>query len=117
MQYTLMVKFIIKLLLVAGSLLVAEHFVDGFTVDSFWPTAFVAACFLGIINTIIKPILKLFALPITILTLGLFSLLINILLFWMLTFVPGIEIDGFFAAVWGLFIVSIAGWIIEIIFD
>lgn len=110
-----MIKFIVKLLLVAGSLLVADYFVSGFTIDEFWPTAVLAAIVLGLLNGIVKPVLKLFALPVTILTLGLFGLLINILIFWMLAFMPGVTIDGFMSALWALVVVSIVGWIIDIL--
>ena len=111
-----MIKYIIKLLVVAGALLCAQYFVDVIIVDSFWPTALLAAFIFGILSITIRPILKLFALPITFVTLGLFGLLINIFVFWLLTFVPGISIDGFMSAVWGLIIITVVGWIADLIF-
>ena len=108
-------RYVIKLLLVAGSLLIASHFVDGFTIDNFWPTAIIAALVLGFLNCVLRPILKIFSLPINMITLGLFGFLINIFIFWLLTFVPGVAIDGFFAAMWGVIIVSIMGWVIDMI--
>ncbi len=102
-------------MVVAGSLLLAQHFVDGITVDSFWPTAILAAFIFGVLSVTVRPLLKLFALPITFLTLGLFGLLINILVFWLITFVPGMTIDGFMPAVWGLIIVTVVGWIADAI--
>ena len=102
-------RFVIKLLLVAGSLLLASRIVEGFTIDHFWPTAVIAAFVLGFLNSVIKPVLKIFSLPITILTLGLFGVVVNVLVFWMLTLVPGVTIDGFFAALWSVLIVSIMG--------
>jgi len=110
-----MIKYVIKLLVVAGSLLLAQHFVDGITVDSFWPTAVLAAFIFGVLSVTVRPLLKLFALPITFLTLGLFGLLINILVFWLITFVPGMTIAGFMPAVWGLIIVTVVGWIADAI--
>ena len=110
-----MITYIIKVVLVAASLLVAAHFVDGITIDRFWPTAVIAAVILGFLNTVIKPIISLFALPITILTLGLFSVVINVIIFWLLAFVPGVSIDGFFAALWGALIVAITGGIINVL--
>jgi len=110
-----MVKYIIKLLIVAGALLLAERFVDGITVDSFFPTAVLAAFILGVLSVTVRPLLKLFALPITFITLGLFGLLINILVFWLITFVPGMTIDGFIPAMWGLIIVTVIGWIADAI--
>jgi len=84
-------------------------------VDSFWPTAVLAAFVFGILSVTVRPILKLFAFPITFITLGLFGLLINILVFWLIAFVPGMTIDGFMPAVWGLIIVTIVGWITDAI--
>ena len=110
-----MIKYIVKLLAVATALLLAEYFVDGIHVDNFWPTAVLAAFVLGLLSTILKPILKILALPITILTLGFFGLLINILIFWLITFVPGVTISGFMSALWGLIIVTVVGWIADTI--
>ncbi len=110
-----MVKYIIKLLVVAGALLVAEHFVSGITVDSFWPTAVLAAFIFGLLNVTVKPILKILAFPITFISLGFFGLLINILVFWLITFVHGVTIDGFVPAMLGLIIVTIVSWVADII--
>ncbi len=114
-KYAYYMRYVIKLLLVAGSLLVASHFVDGITIDRFWPTAIIAALVLGFLNSVLRPILKTLSLPINVLTLGLFGFLINIFIFWLLTFVPGVAIDGFMAAMWGVIIVSIMGWVIDMV--
>jgi putative membrane protein len=111
-----MVKYIIKILVVAASLLVAEHFVEGIVIDNFWPTAVLAAVVFGILGITVKPLLKLFSLPITVMTLGLFGFLINILVFWLIAFVPGITIGGFANAFWGLIIVTVAGWLVDMVF-
>jgi len=84
-------------------------------VESFWPTAVVAAFIFGVLSVTVRPLLKLFALPITFITLGLFGLLINILVFWLITFVPGVTIDGFVPAVLGLIIITIVSWITDAI--
>ncbi|MEN8252164.1 MAG: phage holin family protein [Patescibacteria group bacterium] len=110
-------KYIIKLLVVAGALLLAQQLVSGFSVDSFWPTAVLAAFVFGLLSITVEPILKLFALPITVLTLGLFGLVVNILVFWMLTWMPGVSIDGFMSAMWALIIVSICGWIADAVLN
>jgi putative membrane protein len=109
-------KYIVKLLVVAGALLLAAQIFNGITVDNFWPSAVVAALVMGVLNVTVKPIIHLFALPVTILTLGLFSLVINIVIFWLITFLPGVSISGFFSALGGLLVVSIAGWIADMIF-
>ena len=71
-----------------------------------------AALLLGVINAVVRPILVILTLPITILTLGLFLLVINALTLEMTAFfLHGFHVHGFFAAFWGALIVSIAGWI------
>jgi putative membrane protein len=75
-------------------------------------TALIAGACLGFINMIIKPILTLVTLPINLLTLGLFSIILNGLLFWALTaIVPGFIITTFTAALIGAFIVACINWI------
>jgi putative membrane protein len=71
-----------------------------FTIESFW-WALLAAVILSILNLLIKPLLHLISLPITILTLGLFSLIINGFLFWLVILIlrPHIDIANFWVAV------------------
>lgn len=91
-------QLITYLLVNAFAIFVAAQVLSGVHVDSFW-TAIVVAIFLGIVNTIIKPILVFLTLPITILTLGLFTFVINALLVLLVTkIVPGFHVDGFWWA-------------------
>lgn len=79
--------------------------VQGFT------TALVAALVLGLINTLIRPLLVLLTLPVTVLTLGLFIFVINGLLFWFVgSFVKGFTVDGFWAGVFGAIAYSVISW-------
>ncbi|MFA5985874.1 MAG: phage holin family protein [Parcubacteria group bacterium] len=110
-------KFIIKLCAVAAALLLAARYVDGITIENFWPSAVLAAVIFGVLNAVVKPVVKLFALPVSILTLGVFSLVINVVIFWLITFVPGVTISGFMPALWGLIIVSVVAWIVDLIFS
>ncbi|MBP6866075.1 MAG: phage holin family protein [Candidatus Pacebacteria bacterium] len=104
-------KFILKWLIVALSVLGAAYVVPGIDVDSFY-IALIVALVWGLVSFFIKPILQILALPITILTLGLFSLVINGLLFWFVaSFIEGFHVDGFFAAVLGALAVAILSWI------
>ncbi|MCL4319454.1 MAG: phage holin family protein [Firmicutes bacterium] len=78
----------------------------------------VAALALGFVNIFIKPIVKLLTLPINLLTFGLFGLVVNALMLWLVSsFVPGFVVNGFGAAFWGAIILSIisgvVGWIIR----
>ena len=94
----------------AAALLALKYILPSITVDSF-VTALIVALVLGFINTIIRPIFVILTLPVTIVTLGLFLLVINGLLFWAVgSFVPGFHVDGFWAGVFGAIIYSIISW-------
>ena len=104
-------KIIIKLLFTALALLLAAYLVPGIVVASFY-TALIIAVSLAVVNLIFKPILILLTLPINILTLGLFTFVINALLFWFLsTIVKGFYVEGFAAAFLGALIVSVVSYI------
>ncbi len=97
-------NLIIRLLVTAVVTYFLTKFLDGVHLDNF-TTAIFFAIVLSIVNLIIKPILKILGLPITILTLGLFSLVINALMVLIADyFIEGMEIDGF----WWALIFSIA---------
>ena len=77
-------------------------------------TAFEAALVFGFVNAIIKPVIGLVALPVNILTLGLFSFFVNAALFWMTSiFVPGFHVGSFFAALFGSIVMAIFAPIIH----
>jgi putative membrane protein len=79
-----------------------------------WLSAAIAALVLGLVNTIVKPILVVLTLPVTILTLGLFLLVLNALLFWGVSeVIKGFHVDGFWAAVIGALLYSIIGWLLS----
>ena len=71
----------------------------------------VAALVLGLVNTVIRPVLVLLTLPVTVLTLGLFIFVINGLLFWFVgSFIQGFHVAGFWSAVFGAILYSIISW-------
>ena len=73
--------------------------------------ALVAALVLGLVNTLVRPLLVLLTLPVTVLTLGLFILVINGLLFWAVgSFVPGFQVAGFWPGVIGALVYSVISW-------
>ena len=66
---------------------------------------------LGLINTLVRPVLVLLTLPVTLLTLGLFIFVINGMLFWFAgSFVAGFRVDGFWAGVFGAIVYSMISW-------
>ena len=97
-------NMIIRLLVTAIVAFLLTKVLTGVHIDGF-TTALVFALILGVLNLIVTPILKILGLPLTILTLGLFSLVINaIVVLFAANFVDGMSIDGF----WWAFIFSIA---------
>lgn len=91
-------KLILRWFVNAVTLLAATQIITGFHVSSFY-AALVAALVLGLLNAIIRPILILLTLPVTIVTLGLFTFVINGALVWfMATFVKGVSVEGFLPA-------------------
>ena len=87
--------------------MLAAYILPGITVSSIY-IALMVALLLGIANTFVRPVLFILTLPITILTLGLFTLVINGLVFWWLSsFVDGFHIDGFWYAMLGALLVSV----------
>lgn len=110
-----MIKIILKWLALAAAVLAAAYLVPGISVASF-QVALLVAIVLGFINIFIKPILGILTLPINFLTLGVFGLILNVLLFWAITLiVPGFTISGFLAALLGSLVVSVIMWIVDIV--
>jgi putative membrane protein len=73
--------------------------------------ALIAALVLGFINTLVRPVLALLTLPITVLTLGIFYLVLNGLLFWLASaLLPGFHVEGFWSAVFGAVLYGVITW-------
>lgn len=94
----------------ALSLLALPYLFESIRVEGFY-TAMIVALVLGFINTVIRPVLIVLTLPINIVTLGLFTFVINGLLFWFVaSFVKGFYVAGFWPAVWGAIVYSLISW-------
>jgi len=106
-------KLIVRWLLLAAALLLVAYLYPGVAVSSFG-VAMIAALVLGLLNTVVRPLLVLLTLPVTLLTLGLFLFVINALLFWAAAGVlEGFNVSGFTAALIGSLIYSICGMVID----
>lgn len=102
---------ILKWLLSAAALLGVAYIYGGVSVSSF-STALLAALVIGLLNMLVRPVLVLLTIPITLLTLGLFLFVINALLFWFAgDILSGFRVDGFFAALFGSIVYSLASWL------
>ena len=96
----------------AAALMLLPYVITAIRVDSF-VTALIAALFIGLINAVIRPLAILITLPVNILTLGLFTLVINALLFWFVgSVVSGFVVAGFWAAFFGALLYSIISYAI-----
>ena len=99
---------LLRWLISTAALFAVPYIVPGVSVGNIW-NAIVAAAVIGLINLLIRPILLIFTLPINMLTLGLFTLVVNAVLFWFAsTIVDGFEVNGFLAA----FLGALAYWLI-----
>ena len=107
-------KLIIRWLLLAAALLLVAHLYPGVRVSSFG-SAMIAALVLGLLNTLVRPLLVLLTLPVTLLTMGLFLFVINALMFWSAAEVlSGLSVTGFGAALVGSLIYSLCGMVIDV---
>ncbi len=108
-------KFFAKTIATAVAVLFAAYILKGVHIDS-TATALIVAVVLGLLNSFIKPILIILTIPITIVTLGLFLLVINIIIVkWAAGLVPGFTVDGWFSALIFSLVVSFVSSIIEAI--
>ena len=100
-------KLIVRLLLYAVAILITSYLLPGVHVDDF-TSAFILAGVLALLNITIKPLLIILTIPFTVITLGLFLIVINALIILLAdSIIPGTNIDGFWCAVLFSFIVSI----------
>lgn len=112
-------KTVIKYLGTVAAVLLTVELVPGVSVSGAalgapWMTVLLVALVWSVITMIIRPVLRLLTLPITIITFGIFSLILNALLFWAVTIiVPGFSIDGFLSALLGVIVLSLLNWAIQ----
>jgi len=106
-------RFLVRWLATALAIGVVAHIVPGIQVDSAW-AAIVAALLLGLVNAVLRPILILLTLPITIVTFGLFALVINgAMLALVAALVEGVRVNGFGSAIVGALLISLVGGLLS----
>ena len=115
---------VIQLLINAAALYVAQLLVDGvdfdFSIENAWVQFLIVALIFGLINTFVKPVLRLLTLPITMATLGLFLLVLNALLLLLVGWISSqlglaFTVDGFLPAILGSIIISIVGLLLSMV--
>lgn len=109
-----MLKLIVRWFLLAAALLLVAYLYPGVQVQSFG-AAMVAALVLGLLNTVVRPLLVLLTLPVTLITVGLFLFVINALMFWAAaSLLNDFNVTGFAAALIGSLIYSLCGMVIDV---
>lgn len=96
------------------ALVIAGSFIGGIRIESIG-MSIVAAGILGVVNAVIRPVVLILTLPINLLTLGLFTLVINALMLQLVAYlVPGFIVEGFWAAFWGALVISLVSWVLNV---
>ena len=102
----------IRWLILTIAIIIASYLVDGIRVSGFF-SAFFAAAILGILNAFFRPILIILTLPLNLMTLGLFTFVINGILLMMASgVISGFEVHGFWSAVFGSLLISLVSWLL-----
>ena len=106
--------FVLRYLGTVAAVMLTVYLVPGIVVSGGWQTIFLAALAWSVLVTVIKPVLSVITLPITILTFGLFSLVLNAFLFYVMAWlVPGFVVTSFIAALLGALVLSVLSWLIH----
>jgi putative membrane protein len=114
----LVLKIIVRILANSAAIWVASNLISGFSFSGNYTSWILAGLVLAALNYLVRPVLKLITCPIIILTLGLFSIFVNIfILFLAEKILPNLRIDGIWPAFWGVIIISLVNFIILSIFD
>ena len=108
-----------RLLINAAALWAATRFVQGISFDGDWRLLFAVALLFGVINISVRPILKLLTLPLLILTLGLFTFVLNALMLWLTGAISdaldlGFHVDGFVPAFIGGLVVTVVSFLLSL---
>ena len=110
-------RIILHWIIISASVIATTYIVSGISLSPVVWTALVVGACLTLFNMFIKPVIKILTLPINLITLGLFSLVINGAVFWYMgTFITGFTVETFKAAFIGALLVSIINWILNKVF-
>ena len=108
-------RLLLLWILNAVALLAVTYLLPSIQVTGFG-AALIAALLLGFINTLVRPVLAILTLPITLLTLGIFYLVLNGLLFWLASaLLPGFHVEGFWSAVFGAVLYGVITWTLSVL--
>ncbi|CAG0942784.1 hypothetical protein ANRL1_01075 [Anaerolineae bacterium] len=108
-----MLNILLRLIILTAGIFLASYLVPGVTIEGYAP-AIKAAILLGVLNLIVKPVLIVLTLPINLLTLGLFTFILNAFILWFVGYaVAGFLVTGFFPALLGAIVISVLSIILN----
>jgi putative membrane protein len=111
-----MTAILVHLVITAALLLLVAHLVSGVEVDD-WGAALIGAIVLGLVNAFVRPVMVLLTLPITVLTFGLFLLVVNAFVLQLVAaFTPGVRVEGFGAALLGSLLLTLLNIAVAMVF-
>jgi len=113
-------KLLLRWLINAAAVYVAIRVVNGIAIEGGWSVYFWVALILGLVNAVLAPIIKALTCPLILLTLGLFTLVINGLMLWITSLIAewfgiGFRVEGFFAAFVGALVISVVSFVLSIL--
>ena len=109
-------KIILHWIIISVAVLFSTRIISGINVNPLWVVLIVGAC-LTLFNMFIKPVVSILTLPLNIVTLGIFSLIVNGLLYWYLgSIIKGFSVESFSAAFFGALLVSVVDWMLKKVF-
>ena len=110
-------KILLSIVANAVALFATAYVVPGITFAGSWVQLLVAGAIFGLLNLIVRPIALFLSLPALVLTLGLFYFILNGLLLWGFSkFMPGYDVDGLWAGIFGSLVIMVVNWVVSALF-
>ncbi len=110
-----MVRFILRILVAAAGLWLSDRLIDGVVAEGL-TTLLLAGLLLGIVNAIVRPVVTVLTFPLTVLTLGLFLLVVNAAMIGLVSLVvPGLEVHGLWAGIQAAVVTGVVSWIGQVV--
>lgn len=112
-----MKNLLLRAIIFVGAVYIASQIVGGISFTG-WKALVLTGLLLAVVHSVIKPVIKIITLPLTLITFGLFSLILNAAFFWFVgNSIPGFVVTTFMAAFWGALVVAVANWLFDKIVD
>jgi len=110
-----MIRFVLRILIAAAGLWLSDRLIPGVVAQG-WTTLLIAGFLLGIVNAVVRPIVTVLTFPLTLITLGLFLLVVNAAMIGLVSLVvPGMQVHGLWAGVQAAVVTGIVSWIGQVV--